>query len=513
MKKNIKNDINKNLRVNNIKEEDKVHNKWNNEVKGYWSEFKGKYVKNKSKELLKNSELKLYDFKYYNIERIKKDFDHKLWEKISAFLTFLFDEHYNGYDINEWRRIYLEAGKLRMFLGNDYKEILDKLYDLKVIDLDKKENKNNVYQYCRYVGLKKEFWDVDDEIYSERDMINESFQDSILNYGKNKIKVKSELEKYIEKVLDNCLIDLGNKRDKLDEDIANEKYEEELDKLNSDNVSNREKVKLKKKLENKELFISNKIKLYRVFYDRLKVKLNSKITKRREFYNIRFSEYGHRLSHIVSNIPKKYRKELLIDNEEIVEVDIVSSQAAFLTILINKWLNSEEKFELFDKNPFLAVDRLEMIYSKDSRMDLYRFMTYKLYGFKALFDKKMRGEMKLMFMGLFFDTLRNTKYKGKSKKMLIEKIFGPDFYELIELITKLDVEGIENDKHRNLNALLNREESKFLNEVMSILMKCNIQFLPLYDCLIVKKSDKERVEEAFNSIIAKNGYDGIIKVK
>ena len=77
----------------------------------------------------------------------------------------------------------------------------------------------------------------------------------------------------------------------------------------------------------------------------------------------------------------------------------------------------------------------------------------------------------------------------------------------------MDVEGIEKKKYRNLSALLQREESKFVNEVMALLMKDEVKFLPLYDCLIVKKSDEDRVKEAFNSIIAKNGYDGIVKVK
>lgn len=514
MRKNLKNDFKRDLKVSEVEvvEEERIHNKWYKD-KGFWSEFDGVYHANKSeKKYLEKSELKIYDFKFYSIERIKKDFEYGLWEKVSMFLTVLYDEHYNGYHINEWKRTYFLADRLRMLLGKNYDKIVDRLDELGVIDLEKKENKNNVYQYCWYVGLKKEFWEVEGEIYCKRDMISEKFQESILNYGRKR-KVKTKLEKHIEKVLDKCSIDLGNKRDKIDKDIANEKYKEEVSKLESDNVSNREKAKLKKQLENKNLFINNRIKLYREYYERLMTKLNSEQSVRRGFYNIRVSDYGYRLSHIISNMPKRYRKELKIDKDDVLEVDIVSSQAAFLTILMNKWLNSEEKFKLFDKNPWIAVDRLEMIYSKDSRMDLYRFMTYKLYGFKAMFDKKMRDEMKLMFMGLFFDKLRNAEYRGQNKRKLINKIFGPDFYELIDFITKLNVEGIETEKHRNLNALLNREESKFLNEVMDKLMKDNVLFLPLYDCLIVKKSDEVKVKEAFNLIISKNGYDGIVKVK
>ncbi len=511
MNKGLKNKGKNKVDELNVIEEERIHNVWY-KGKGYWSEFKGRYVKNRSKELLKESKLKIYDFKFYSIEQIKKDFEYKLWEKIGMFLTFVYEEHLKGYSINDWKRIYIEAGKLRMYLGKDYEAILDRLKKLDVIDLEKKINKNNAYQFCRYVGLKEGFKNVEGDLYVEKNLISESYENSILISRKIKVKRKG-LELYVEKVLDKCSFDLGNNRNRVDRLIAEEKYKEELLMLESEYVSKTEKESLTIKLSNKEKCLNNLIKIYRNSYDRLLFKLNSKIKERREFYDIKVTSYGNRMGHLLSSMPKLYRKHLKINGEKVVEVDIVSSQAAFLTILLNKWLNSEIKLDGFDKNPWLGVDRLEMIYSKDSRMDLYRYMTYKIHGFKAMFDKKMRGEMKSMFMGLFFDTLKNPEYGGKNKKELIEKIFGPNLYELIEHLTTLDVEGIEAGKYRNLSALLQREESKFLNEVMAELMKDKVDFLPLYDSLIVKESDKDRVKEAFNLIIIKNGYDGIIKVK
>jgi hypothetical protein len=510
MNKGLKNKGKNKIDELNVIEEERIHNVWY-KGKGYWSEFKGRYVKNRSKELLKESKLKIYDFKFYSIEQIKKDFEYKLWEKIGMFLTVIYEEHLKGYSISNWRRVYMEAEKLRMYLGKNYDVILDRLKELGVIDLEKKINKNNAYQYCRYVALKEGLKNVEGDLYVERNLISESYENSILISRKIKVRRKG-LELYIEKVLDKCSFDLGNNRDKIDRLIAEEKYKEELLMLESEYVTKTEKKKITLKLSNKVNYINNLIKIYRDKYDRTLFKLNSKINERREFYDIKVSAFGNRMGHFISYMPKLYRRHLKINGEKVVEVDIVSSQASFLTILLNKWLNSEIKLDGFGKNPWIAVDRLEMIYSKDSRMDLYRYMTYKIHGFKAMFDKKMRGEMKTMFMKIFFDTLKNPEYGGKSKKELIEKIFGADFYELIEHLTTLDVEGIEVGKYRNLSALLQREESKFLNEVMAELMKDKVDFLPLYDCLIVKKSDQKRVKEAFNSIISINGYEGIIKV-
>jgi hypothetical protein len=48
---------------------------------------------------------------------------------------------------------------------------------------------------------------------------------------------------------------------------------------------------------------------------------------------------------------------------------------------------------------------------------------------------------------------------------------------------------------------------------MNQLMTNKVMFLPLYDSLIVKKSDKQKVEEAFNLIIEKNGFTDIIRIK
>ena len=43
-------------------------------------------------------------------------------------------------------------------------------------------------------------------------------------------------------------------------------------------------------------------------------------------------------------------------------------------------------------------------------------------------------------------------------------------------------------------------------------MTDKVMFLPLYDSLIVKKSDEQKVTEAFNFIVNKNGFTDIIRL-
>jgi hypothetical protein len=216
-------------------------------------------------------------------------------------------------------------------------------------------------------------------------------------------------------------------------------------------------------------------------------------------------------------MPKKYRKRLMIDGEEVIEIDIVSSQVAFLLINLKKWFDndfdSELDLELYSQRPFEMIDKLEMIYSKGSKLDLYKYMALKLHGFKAIHDDEIRNQMKSVFTGLFFDTTNNPTFKEEVRKEFIKHLFGLNFFEVLQEIERLDIEGIDIKKHRNISALLQREESKFLSDVMNQLMTDKVMFLPLYDSLIVKKSDKQKVEEAFNLMIEKNGFTDFIRIK
>lgn len=495
-----------------VMNEVKSHNVWY-KGKGYWNEFKGVYVKNKANEILKESTIKIYDFNFYSIDDIKKDFEYKYWEKISMFLTKVYDSSFEGYNLSDLKNVYMDSDRLRIYLGNDYNSILDKLIELKIIEIELKINKHNRKQYCKYISLNEGFRSENGSNFVERNLINASYEKSILKYYSKISNNRNPLEKYIEKVLDKCSFDLKDKLVERNNQIAEEKFNEEQLRFESPFESEAEKKKLKKKLSNKDLFLKNYLEILNNFYSIFFKKLNCQSLERSFYYNIKVSSYSNRISHIVSNMPKRYRKDLLMDGEKIVEVDIISSQAAFLTILLDKWINSINKLPDININPYMAIDRLKMIYNEKSRIDLYKYMALKLYGIKAVGNSEIRSEMKSVFMGLLFGKLINPKYKGREKKELINEVFGSDFYDLLVHISNLDVEGIEEKKYRNLNALLNREESKFLKEVMEVLMKQNISFLPLYDCLIVKISDAGKVNSTFQSIIEKNGFKGKVKVK
>ena len=71
-------------------------------------------------------------------------------------------------------------------------------------------------------------------------------------------------------------------------------------------------------------------------------------------------------------MPKQMRKQLTIDGEAVVEIDIKSSQPSFLYVLIRKWFESKfnEDFiadpnqEVIDRTfklPFSYMERFEVV--------------------------------------------------------------------------------------------------------------------------------------------------------
>lgn len=541
MEKNLKNKLKKDLKVSEVVEEILVHDKYYKD-KGYWNEIEERFCGNKSKrKLLKESVLKIYEFKYYDFEKIKKDFGGKIYERVAMFLTVLYNEHLDKRKFRDWDNVYMSTEDLKLYLKDDYNKILDKLSVLGKISIEKQTNiKYFKRGFCKYIKLNEGFRDGESESYDIRDIRNKKIEDEIRNFYFKKINKREGVEKYVEEVLDICSFDLGDELGEKNDYLAESKYMKEVDRLNNAFLSEKDRKEIEQKIGDKEIFIQEYLKNANDYYNCLMMKLNSIDWVRKYYYNIKVDEYGNRLSHIVSNMPKIYRKDLKIDGEEVVEIDIVSSQVAFLTILLNKLFNSGEELESFMSSSFggksfkdlkkevgdkvnapqLLIEKLELMYSEDSlneqngtELDLYKFMGLKLKGLRGISNDEIRTEMKGVFMGLLFGSTKFEKYKGKDRKEIINEVFGPDFFELLQSIEKLDVEGIKKKKYRNLSALLQREESQFLNTVMEELMEDKIKFLPLYDCLIVKKSDEERVKEAFATVISKNGFEGIVKVK
>jgi bifunctional DNA-binding transcriptional regulator/antitoxin component of YhaV-PrlF toxin-antitoxin module len=213
--------------------------------------------------------------------------------------------------------------------------------------------------------------------------------------------------------------------------------------------------------------------------------------------------------HLYSNAPKEFRKYLKIEGEEVVEIDIKSSQPSFLYVLLIKGYLFKKEFrdKIISNYPQDYLNMLSVVKSGD-KLDFYNYMAIRLYGLGYAKNKNVRSQMKTLFYQIVFGKPVG-KLAGLDKKVLIIKLFGEGFYIFLVELSNQKLDLIK-DHYKNLSKLLQKKEADIINMVMN---KLDIPFLPLYDSLIVKKKDANQAIAAFNDIFKEQGLAHILKVK
>jgi hypothetical protein len=267
--------------------------------------------------------------------------------------------------------------------------------------------------------------------------------------------------------------------------------------LQNEYLTNKDKIRISKQFEDldryKEYYYDG-LNRYN-FYVRQVLDLEDMDVKR-SFYSLQKSNFGGRISHFLSNAPKLYRSKLLIDGQPVVEIDIKATQPSFLYVLFKRWYYSSHKYLADTSHSY--ENSFEMV--KGSKIDIYQYMILKLYGLKHINSDIKRVEVKTLFYRLVFGS-PVSKIGGVSKKELCAKMFGYDFYEFLLNLSKGRLDWDIDKRYKNLSALLQREESNFMYAVMSVLEQMSIAFIPIYDSLIVKKTDEPAVRGVFERII------------
>jgi hypothetical protein len=189
-------------------------------------------------------------------------------------------------------------------------------------------------------------------------------------------------------------------------------------------------------------------------------------------------------------------------------------------VLIRKWFESklnedfkadpnqeviDSKFEL----PFTYIKKFDVV-KGHRNLDIYVYMAFRMYGINwKRTHSNARTEMKTLFYKLIFGNPKNP-IKGKSRQELISLFFGFYMYEFISALALTDL-GLElNRKHKNLSSLLQREEAAFMADVMSEMYNNGVKFIPIYDSLVIKASDREKAKFHFNNIIRSHKLEGIL---
>jgi hypothetical protein len=463
----------------------------------YYNELKGTWHTNKLRTLILNkSKFKLYDFNYYGIKDIKRDFGLKIYEKIAMFITVMYQKEIGGgYKVTDWEKIYWSTKDLETILGKGYwKNIIGRLIEMNLIKEEKESSQYHFNKEVRYFTLNKGFMIGQMPLFREVDLVNSSYQKRINKLFEKVVKERKGILKYLEKVLDNSSLFIDDF-----EQIANQIW---LNKLNELDLSI--KNRFKGKFHNEE-----HKRIIKSYYDYLvMIQMKKDLNERRALYGLNRTKNGNRVVHMFSNAPKLFREFLKIDGEEVVEIDIVSSQPSFLFVMMKKWYDFNNPNRNIVNSSLMYLEKFNLMSAIGK--DLYNYMAFRTKGLKYLNDTNARKEMKALFFRLIFGNPRY-KLEGKSRKDLIIDIFGLDMYEFLMDITNVEM-GYKK-KTSNLATLLQKEESLFMDKVIDKLMIEKLNFLPLYDSLIVKKCDAHRIRFLFNQVIKDENLATIIKIK
>lgn len=177
-------------------------------------------------------------------------------------------------------------------------------------------------------------------------------------------------------------------------------------------------------------------------------------------------------------------------------------------MLFKRWYYSSQKYLADTSHSY--ENAIEVV--KGSKIDIYQYMVLRMYGLKYIKDEVKRVEVKTFFYRLVFGSPAS-KIGGLSRKELCGKLFGYDFYQFLVRLSVGRMDWDIDKKYKNLSALLQREESSFMDMVMSVLEQMGIPLIPIYDSLIVKKKEEPVARGVFEKLIEDQKLTGTIFVK
>lgn len=471
----------------------------------YYDAYKGEWRKYVSKKDMKEEGgLCMYNFNCYDVEKIRSVFGESKVEKVGMFLSLVYErgmiEKYNS---DGWKGVYFSTDELKRIIGDDWRKITGRLFNSGVLDIEKSVSKYRGDRKMHFFKLNEEFfsglgYDITSVVIRDK-----RYEKSMRAYFNRNCEKRSGVLKKVEVTLDKCDLVIED-LDSLIDEVYRKRLNKDLVSLESEYIGNSEKDLILDKLSDLDAFEKDYKRDLRRLYNALVCILQkSIIEEKRSLYRISRDEFGGRLYHLFSNIPRDFRKKIKIDRKEVVEIDIKASQPSFLCLLFEKGSSLKMTKGIFDKynnDQYIKI-------AKEYGMDLYRYMAIKLKGKRFENDSTVRVNMKQIFFQLVFGRPRS-KVGDFKKKEICDILFGPEFYKFLSELALLDLGVGLSHKHKNLSYLLQKTECIFLNKLMDEMG--HIPLLPIHDSLMVKKSDANKVKKLFKKTITDNKLEGFL---
>ena len=471
----------------------------------YYNEYLEKWGKYISKKVMKKkSDVKMYNFNVFSLEEIRKIYGKEKVERIGVFLSLIYERSFiEGYDEVDWLGVYFSSDDLKRIIGNDCNMVIKKLVNRGVLDYNSRYSKYRVYRNLKYFKLGEVFLNGLSDDLKKVEIMDERFEKSLKEYFKRSFEGRKGVLKKIEVTLDKCDLVIED-LDLMVDEVYRKRLEKDVVSSESEYIGDELKVEILNKLIDLDTFEKVYKRDLRSLYNAyMSIMQKSIIEEKRCLYRINRDDYGGRLYHLFSNIPRDFRKKIKIGGKDVVEIDIKASQPSFLCLLFEKGSRlkiTKGIFEKYNNEKYIKI-------AKEYGMDIYKYMAIMLKGKKFENDATVRVNMKQIFFQLVFGKPR-TRLGMYRKKDVCDKLFGPEFYKFLSELASMDLEVGLSHKHKNLSYLLQKTECTFLNKLMEEMG--DIPFLPIHDSLMVRTTDAKKVKKLFKKAIIDNKLEGIL---
>ena len=237
----------------------------------------------------------------------------------------------------------------------------------------------------------------------------------------------------------------------------------------------------------------------------------------------------------LTNMHNEIRKELRIDGEQVVEVDVSSAQPTMLGLLLRErypnvksaWLQHCEKGDFYEWIGRIAIGR---VITKEERQTIKVLIMRLLYTAQKPTEKQDETPF-WWYLKKYLQEKNPSKKENLGKGKLFKsfdfivmnylKAEEPKLYELVlEHRTNLKVvkrrkptaKGKTTKKRNNLSINMTEMEVKYIKACLKAIAP-NVQyFYTIHDCIGCKASDAEKVKAAM-LVVAKEMFDAILNIK
>ena len=237
----------------------------------------------------------------------------------------------------------------------------------------------------------------------------------------------------------------------------------------------------------------------------------------------------------LTNMHNEIRRELRIDGEPIVEVDISSAQPAMLGLLLRErypnvksaWLEHCEKGDFYEWIGRIAIGRkitteerkvikvliMRMLYTAQRPTEKQDETPFWWYLKKYLEEKDASKKENLGKGKLFksFDFIVMSYLKAEEPK-LHKMVYDARTNLKKVRRRKATAAGRTTKMRNNLSILMTEMEVKYMKRVLAVIAPDIKYFYTIHDCIGCKASDAEKVRQAMLAV-AKEMFDATLNIK